>query len=277
MKKKSLIILSTLILSTFLVACQTKGQNVTAGSDASQSSSSTTSASSSEIKENKATGIYEHFQTAKNELWYEVTSNDSALSKDDEVPYIFLVNKGEITIYRLPDDMTIGELSKMDDKDIRSKLKEWNKTARESLIKQLENQQKTAQNKYNAEISGNGSDDPDADSADELEGEVKYTEDELKKQKSYQENGEVVKPTAKVSTNSTGNSTDYEILEIGSSSFVFNGQVRNQIFASKYAGLCNYKQNSDEASVTDLSDILVNRDNLSIMMDDPSTKGVDVD
>lgn len=124
MKKIVKSICLALTVVTILSACST----------AQKQSETTQKTEKTEVSEfKKPVGIYEHFKTAKNELWYRVSEVD----KNKEISDIWLVNKGKVKIYSVPDSLKLGDISKMSDKEIIKQLPKWYEQVKQDWITYL--------------------------------------------------------------------------------------------------------------------------------------------
>lgn len=283
--KKLFIGIVTLISASLLVACS------------SGKAPGSTASSNIEVK---FEGVYEHMQTTEKELWYDVYSNDNMVDKDDEVKSILVVNYGQVQAYALPDDMTIGSLSKMTDEEILKNLSDWNKDKITETIEYWKKQLATAKSSYEAHVNSEAEEYDDGEGyLEELSSEIKTAEESIELITSQQGNKvPEFKLEAKIETDSTGNEAMLETIyyfspfywenisleEVESGrlageksrewkvSFQFNSFPTFVIYDSNYRGM-NYRYNDGDSS----GDYLLTRSQVNFKFDSVDTEGIVVD
>ncbi|MFQ6174025.1 hypothetical protein [Streptococcus anginosus] len=243
MKKIVKSICLALTVVTILSACST----------AQKQSETTQKTEKTEVSEfKKPVGIYEHFKTAKNELWYRVSEVD----KNKEISDIWLVNKGKVKIYSVPDSLKLGDISKMSDKEIIKQLPKWYEQVKQDWITYLK--------------------------------EATYPEEKASLEHLQRSVGkDVTSQDLKVNikTDTSGNETiseefSYLVFEGRNASpqrplydyTSFNSVGKATIFDSQYTTFYTYDSNRGT-----LGEYLITRTTNPIVMDSPNTKGVKVD
>ena len=246
MKKIVKVICLALSVVTILSACSTIQKQ-------SETAQKTEKSATNEFK--KPVGIYEHFKTAKNELWYRVSEVD----KNKEISDIWLVNKGKVKIYSVPDSLKLGDISKMSDKEIIKQLSKWYEQVKQDWITYLK--------------------------------EATYPEEKASLEHLQRSVGkDVTSQDLKVNikTDASGNETISEEFEYVRSDYWnalprdtpldlrgyhrFNSVGKATIFDSQYITFYTYDSNSGKSSTH-----LITRTTGHIVMDSPNTKGVKVD
>lgn len=242
-KKIVKVICLALSVVTILSACSTIQKQ-------SETAQKTEKSATNEFK--KPVGIYEHFKTAKNELWYDVLKVD----KNAEISAIWLVNKGKVKIYSVPRSLKLGDISKMSDKEILKQLPKWYEQVKQDWITSLK-----------------GTTNPDGQAS--LATAQKYIGKDAMNQDLK----------VNIKTDASGNETiseefSYLVFEGRNASpqrplydyTSFNSVGKATIFDSQYTTFYTYDSNRGT-----LGEYLITRTINPIVMDPPNTKGVEVD
>lgn len=232
-------------------------------------------------------GVYDHLREAKNELWYEVDTSESFVDKDDSVTAILVVNDGKIKPYSIPSEITIGELSRLSDQEILSRLPEWHQ---QDLTESLEKAEKEL---ASYEAATNHPESVSEDDGDDSQEEITTLKEKVKAIRSHLDREPLsVAVQVAIETDNTGNET------ISSSLTYLDPNYWVEVTAPKLeAGLAKGKLNKvvdfntfPAAIIYDstyhgiakqydsgLDEFLLTRTKVNLKFDSPETKGVIVE
>lgn len=189
MKKKiGLLVLSVALIS--LTACGEK-------KDAASSTSESESASSKEMT------FSEYFAKSKNktQIWYRVRADNDGIGKDTEISSAYVFENGKVTKYA-DIEMSLGDVSKMNDSEITKEIKKQQNTYDQNIIDQnIKRVEETIHDRENSTAT--------ADQIALFNEQLKY----LRDNKVY--TPEPSKYNFSIQTDSTGNNTAIEKIHFG--------------------------------------------------------------
>lgn len=144
MKKKIGLLILTVALISLLTACGEK-------KDAASSTSESESASVKEMT------FSEYFAKSKKEaqIWYRVRANDDGISKDTEISSAYVFDNNKVTKYA-DIEMSLGDASKMSDKEILKEIKKQQNAYDQNIID--ENIKRVEETIHDRENSTSGAD-----------------------------------------------------------------------------------------------------------------------